>query len=274
MTTRSRLLIVLASVTWFGLLLCALAHAGPVETLEAGWNAKNAKQIAEIFADRVDWRGAKVSNEELKDHWETLIAASAPEEFEVVTALWAPPVWVAITVDQGVPGYMILVPDQNGRIASIYTGELNRAPGGLNGEAAQGADVVSTATILAMGGSELNPLMAGVLDAGGVPLLAAVKIGMVQGFKHQGDYTTCVDGVAGMTKFGWAATAANVGAIAGAGIGSIPAAVIGYLASDSMAWEGAQQGCLPETAKNFLKGVAAPDTQKRMLHIDELWASN
>lgn len=79
------------------------------------------------------------------------------------------------------------------------------------GEQAQVADVASTASVLAAGGVELNPVYAGMAsNPAGLVAMGAVKVGMVQLARSSEDKSDCVNRVAALTAAGYAAAGSNL----------------------------------------------------------------
>lgn len=95
-------------------------------------------------------------------------------------------------------------------------------------ELGQSADVASTALSLSSGLVEANPIMDSVINSGGIPALAVVKLGTTQYIKNS-DLNICFSGVPSLSGMGAGAAAWNVAMLAGIGAGAIvPAVIAGY----------------------------------------------
>lgn len=214
------------------------------DQIEEGWHAKDPDALAALCAEKVIWEGYINTRDQVRDHWAYLINKHGRNALSVHSARWHGRVGVADTWDSGERGYMILVLDKSGKIAHIRHGLAKHGGYSYAAETGQAADVASTVAGIAAGGAEANPLMAGAIDAGGLPLFAALKIGMTQYFKHHPDFETCVSGSEQSSRLGYAAAAFNAGNLVTPGAGFVTG-VAAYAGTKNWAQNSAELGCLP-----------------------------
>jgi len=116
-------------------------------------------------------------------------------------------------------------------------------------ELGQSADVVSTAIGLSSGLIEGNPIMGTVINSGGIPALAAVKLGATTLVKRSG-IDTCSNNLGGLAGMGAGAAVWNLGLIAGLGpIGIVPAVTVGMIFwndKDESFWD-----CMPQEVIDY-----------------------
>lgn len=132
----------------------------------------------------------------------------------------------------------IVATRKNGKIVSTYYTEY-RPKKSRTAWMGQGADSATTAVGLGMGFVESNPLLGGMTSAG----IAAAKLGATAAVS-QASVNTCAKGLGGLGTLGWAASAWNLGVIAGAG----PYSAIPALAAGAYIWlrEDAVWQCVPD----------------------------
>ena len=149
---------------------------------------------------------------------------------------------------------MILLIHKDSKIQAMYWGEhvLTVDPRNL-AVAGQMADVGSTALALSGGAVEANPIMSGVLDTGGFPLMIVVKLAMVEVYKRR-EYPACVKGLTTTSQSGFGLAGANIATIiTGAFPPALIVGIITAIATKDSAQASAEAVCLSETINRLEK---------------------
>jgi len=139
---------------------------------------------------------------------------------------------------------------ENGKIEQIVTSFKLPDNFRYEAELGQSADIASTAIGLSSGLVEGNPIMSTVIDSGGIPALAAIKLGATTLIKRSG-INTCSNNLGGLAGAGAGAAVWNLGLIAGIGpISIVPAFTVGMIFwddKDESFWD-----CMPQEVVDYV----------------------
>ena len=216
----------------------------------------NAGNIVRTYITQFDEdpKNMPILNEDLKNRFRKYLETNEPDEIYNITnikkfgniALARADIK---TVQYGRRVGWIAFQVENKKIEEIV--DSFKLPDNFRYEAelGQSADVVSTAIGLSSGLIEGNPIMGTVINSGGIPALAAVKLGATTLVKRSG-IDTCSNNLGGLAGMGAGAAVWNLGLIAGLGpIGIVPAVTVGMIFwndKDESFWD-----CMPQEVIDY-----------------------
>jgi len=239
---------------------CATVQLQPIDEQSSildkylqAYNSGDSEALREIFAS--DLR-SMVGDRDLIEVYEELVF---PNDYE----LTANPLKIGqgyvmadmhLRNDEAELSGWLLIIHEDDQIQALYWGEHIPSQDPRNLAAVgQAADVGSTALAISGGAIEANPVMSGVLDTGGFPLMIAIKLGMVEMYKNR-DYPTCMEGLTATSQSGFGLAGANVASmLTGAIAPAIMVGIFAAVATQDSAQASAEAVCLNETINRLEK---------------------